>query len=81
MVDKVIKLDNGLEYYVMELLVCNKNVYFLCVQVDGEDVKENLMVCKLYYNENNIMHISPIENTDERVEVTQKFMKLLNKEL
>ena len=81
MIDKVIKLDNGLEYYIMELLVCNKNVYFLCVEVEGDEVKENLIVCKLYYNENNIMHISPIDDKDERVDITQKFMKLLNKEL
>ena len=46
-----------------------------------EDVKENLIVCKLYYNENNIMHISPIEDKEERMDISQKFMKLLNKEL
>ena len=80
--DKVITLENGKEYFVVDTIVHNKNIYILCTEVDtkSEDVVGNLITCKVMCELSN-MTIERIEDKEERVHVTELFMKRINKDL
>lgn len=81
MTDKIIKIENGLEYYVLEVLVENGKIYLLCSEVDtnNDDLKNNLSVLKVIENKDGLL-IEREKDDKQRFFIAEKFMKLINKE-
>ena len=79
--DKIIKIQNGLEYYVLEVLVENGKIYLLCSEMDSDSdaFNNNLIVLKVIENSNGLL-IEREKDDEQRSFIAEKFMKLLNKE-
>ena len=76
MIDKVIKLGNGLEYYVLDEVKKNNKEYVFAVQVDNETekVSENYIICEKRINLNETT-LSDIADDKEFEEISNMFLK------
>lgn len=76
MIDKVIKLGNGLEYYVLDEVKKNNKEYVFAVQVDNEteEVSENYIICEKRINLNETT-LSDIADDKEFEEISNMFLK------
>ena len=57
MKDKVVTLDGGLEYYIVEELVEDKRRYCLAIQISKEleEVYDNYIICEIINKDGKIM--------------------------
>lgn len=64
MIKKVLKLDNGLEYCVLEEIVYNNKQYILSFQVNNEEdvASDNYLICEIKKGLNGDYTLSDIED-------------------
>lgn len=76
MIDKVIKLKNDLQYYVIDEYAEGLKNYLFCMQVDNDNsqISDRYLVC--YYESSNLgdMVIHDIEDEKEYAKVVDKFL-------
>ena len=83
MIDKVIKLDNNLEYYVLDEVVYNRKIYFfLGLQVDNEKegITNNYIIVESRKDLNGNVTLVDIDNPELLEKVGNLFIERLNKQ-
>ncbi len=78
MKDKIIKLQDGLEYIVIDSLTLNQKTYVYCVQVDNESemLTQNFIICEIKFNGDKVT-VDNINNKDEYEMVANTFVSRL----
>lgn len=78
MTDKIIKLKDGLEYYVIDEFIENKRIFLFGVQVDSasEILSENCVVCEIKFEGSGLVATN-IEDMDELETINNKFIARL----
>lgn len=80
MKDKIIEIENGLEYYVLdELMDKNDNYYIFCVQTDDEKelIYENYIICQVTTDLNGNSFIEKVSNNVIYEKICNKFIERL----
>lgn len=82
MKNKVLRLKNGMQYYVLDEIVEEHKTYIFAVQVDNDDetTSNNYIVC-YYKNVLNIedMALCDIEDKVEYEKIVGEFLKRISK--
>ena len=82
MKDKVIRLSNNLQYYVLDELEKGNKKYLFAMQVDNDQdiATENYVIC--YYLKNNLnsddIELYDIEDKKEYEEISNEFLKIIS---
>lgn len=78
MTDKIIKLKDGLEYYVIDEFIENKRIFLFGIQVDSssEVLTDNCVVCEIKFDGSGLV-LSNIENIAEQESINNKFIERL----
>lgn len=82
MIDKVIKLDNNLEYYVLDEMVYEGKNYLIGLQVDNEkeDITNNYIIVESRKDLNGSTTLVDIDNPELLEKVGNLFIERLNKQ-
>lgn len=82
MIDKVITLDNGLEYYVLDEMSCEGKNYLMGLQVDNEKegITNNYIIVESKKDINGNVTLVDIDNVQVLETVGNLFTERLNKE-
>ena len=81
MIDKVIKLDNNLEYYVLDEMAYEEKNYLIGLQVDNEKegITNNYIIVESRKDLNGNVTLVDIDNPELLVKVGNLFIERLNK--
>lgn len=81
MIDKVIKLDNNLEYYVLDEMTYEGKNYLMGLQVDNEKegITNNYIIVESRRDLNGSVTIVDIDNAELLEKVGNLFIERLNK--
>lgn len=76
MTDKIIKLQDGLEYYVIDEFIEDKRIYLFGVQVDSasESLSDNCVVCEIKFEGNGLVAVS-LDDMAEQEKINNKFIE------
>lgn len=82
MIDKVIKLDNNLEYYVLDEMAYDEKNYFIGLQVDNEKegITNNYIIVESRKDLNGSTTLVDIDNPELLEKVGNLFIERLNKQ-
>ena len=82
MIDKVIKLDNNLEYYVLDEMTYEEKNYLMGLQVDNEKegITNNYIIVESRKDLNGNVTLVDIDNPELLEEVGNLFIERLNKQ-
>lgn len=82
MIDKVIKLDNNLEYYVLDEMTYEKKNYLMGLQVDNEKegITNNYIIVESRKDLNGNVTLVDIDNPELLEKVGNLFIERLNKQ-
>ncbi|MCI7559164.1 MAG: DUF1292 domain-containing protein [Clostridium sp.] len=82
MIDKVIKLDNNLEYYVLDEMAYEEKNYLIGLQVDNEKegITNNYIIVESRKDLNGNVTLVDIDNPELLEEVGNLFIERLNKQ-
>lgn len=82
MIDKVIKLDNNLEYYVLDEMTYEEKNYLIGLQVDNEKegITNNYIIVESRKDLNGSTTILDIDNPELLEKVGNLFIERLNKQ-
>ena len=81
MIDKVIKLDNNLEYYILDEMTYEGKNYLMGLQVDNEKegITNNYIIVESRRDLNGSVTIVDIDNAELLEKVGNLFIERLNK--
>ena len=81
MIDKVIKLDNNLEYYILDEMTYEGKNYLMGLQVDNEKegITNNYIIVESRKDLNGSVTIVDIDNPELLEKVGNLFIERLNK--
>lgn len=81
MIDKVIKLDNNLEYYVLDEMTYEGKNYLMGLQVDNEKegITNNYIFVETIKDINGNVTLIDIESPDLLEKIGNMFIERLNK--
>ncbi|CDA59817.1 unknown [Clostridium sp. CAG:524] len=82
MIDKVIKLDNNLEYYVLDEMTYEEKNYLMGLQVDNEKegITNNYIIVESRKDLNGNVTLVDIDNPELLEKVGNLFIERLNKQ-
>lgn len=82
MIDKVIKLDNNLEYYVLDEMSYDEKNYLIGLQVDNEKegITNNYIIVESRKDLNGSTTLVDIDNPELLEKVGNLFIERLNKQ-
>ncbi len=82
MIDKVIKLDNNLEYYVLDEMTYEEKDYLMGLQVDNEKegITNNYIIVESRKDLNGSTTLLDIDNPELLEKVGNLFIERLNKQ-
>lgn len=82
MIDKVIKLDNNLEYYVLDEMTYEEKNYLIGLQVDNEKegITNNYIIVENRKDLNGSTTLVDIDNPELLEKVGNLFIERLNKQ-
>ena len=82
MIDKVIKLDNNLEYYVLDEMAYEEKNYLIGLQVDNEKegITNNYIIVESRKDLNGNVTLVDIDNPELLEKVGNLFIEKLNKQ-
>ena len=82
MIDKVIKLDNNLEYYVLDEMAYEEKNYLIGLQVDNEKegITNNYIIVESRKDLNGSTTLVDIDNPELLEKVGNLFTERLNKQ-
>jgi len=82
MIDKVIKLDNNLEYYVLDEMAYEEKNYLIGLQVDNEKegITNNYIIVESRKDLNGSTTLLDIDNPELLEKVGNLFIERLNKQ-
>ena len=82
MIDKVIKLDNNLEYYVLDEMTYEEKNYLIGLQVDNEKegITNNYIIVESRKDLNGNVTLVDIDNPKKKKKVGNLFIERLNKQ-
>ena len=82
MIDKVIKLDNNLEYYVLDEMAYEEKNYLIGLQVDNEKegITNNYIIVESRKDLNGNVTLVDIDNPELLEQVGNLFIERLNKQ-
>lgn len=82
MIDKVIKLDNNLEYYVLDEMAYEEKNYLIGLQVDNEKegITNNYIIVESRKDLNESTTLVDIDNPELLEKVGNLFIERLNKQ-
>lgn len=82
MIDKVIKLDNNLEYYVLDEMTYEEKNYLIGFQVDNEKegITNNYIIVESRKDLNGSTTLLDIDNPELLEKVGNLFIERLNKQ-
>lgn len=82
MIDKVIKLDNNLEYYVLDEITYEEKNYLMGLQVDNEKegITNNYIIVESRKDLNGNVTLVDIDNPELLEKVGYLFIERLNKQ-
>ena len=82
MIDKVIKLDNNLEYYVLDEMAYEEKNYLIGLQVDNEKegITNNYIIVESRKDLNGNVTLVDIDNPEILEKVGNLFIERLNKQ-
>lgn len=82
MIDKVIKLDNNLEYYVLDEMAYDEKNYLIGLQVDNEKegITNNYIIVESRKDLNGSATLVDIDNPELLEKVGNLFIERLNKQ-
>lgn len=82
MIDKVIKLDNNLEYYVLDEMAYDEKNYLIGLQVDNEKegITNNYIIVESRKDLNGSTTLLDIDNPELLEKVGNLFIERLNKQ-
>lgn len=82
MIDKVIKLDNNLEYYVLDEMAYEEKNYLIGLQVDNEKegITNNYIIVENRKDLNGNVTLVDIDNPELLEKVGNLFIERLNKQ-
>mgnify|MGYP004616295957 CR=1 FL=1 len=82
MIDKVIKLDNNLEYYVLDEMTYEEKNYLMGLQVDNEKegITNNYIIVESRKDLNGSTTLLDIDNPELLEKVGNLFIERLNKQ-
>ena len=82
MIDKVIKLDNNLEYYILDEMAYEGKNYLMGLQVDNEKegITNNYIIVESRKDLNGSVTIVDIDNPKLLEKVGNLFIERLNKQ-
>lgn len=82
MIDKVIKLDNNLEYYVLDEMAYEEKNYLMGLQVDNEKegITNNYIIVESRKDLNGNATLVDIDNPELLEKVGNLFIERLNKQ-
>ncbi len=82
MIDKVIKLDNNLEYYVLDEMTYEEKNYLIGLQVDNEKegITNNYIIVESRKDLNGNVTLVDIDNPELLEKVGNLFIERLNKQ-
>jgi Protein of unknown function (DUF1292). len=82
MIDKVIKLDNNLEYYVLDEMTYEEKNYLIGLQVDNEKegITNNYIIVESRKDLNGSTTLLDIDNPELLEKVGNLFIERLNKQ-
>lgn len=82
MIDKVIKLDNNLEYYVLDEMTYEGKNYLMGLQVDNEKegITNNYIIVESRKDLNGSTTLLDIDNPELLEKVGNLFIERLNKQ-
>lgn len=82
MIDKVIKLDNNLEYYVLDEMAYEEKNYLMGLQVDNEKegITNNYIIVESRKDLNGNVTLVDIDNPELLEKVGNLFIERLNKQ-
>jgi len=82
MIDKVIKLDNNLEYYVLDEMTYEEKNYLIGLQVDNEreGITNNYIIVESRKDLNGSTTLLDIDNPELLEKVGNLFIERLNKQ-
>lgn len=82
MIDKVIKLDNNLEYYVLDEMTYEEKNYLMGLQVDNEKegITNNYIIVESRKDLNGNVTLLDIDNPELLEKVGNLFIERLNKQ-
>lgn len=82
MIDKVIKLDNNLEYYVLDEMTYEEKNYLMGLQVDNEkeSITNNYIIVESRKDLNGSTTLLDIDNPELLEKVGNLFIERLNKQ-
>ncbi len=82
MIDKVIKLDNNLEYYVLDEMAYEEKNYLIGLQVDNEKegITNNYIIVESRKDLNGNVTLVDIDNPELLEKVGNLFIERLNKQ-
>ena len=82
MIDKIIKLDNGLEYYVVDEIFRDKKIYLFLVQTSLADeiITDKCLVAEAKIIDGKIV-IDNIYDEDEQEKINDIIVEHVNKKL
>jgi len=80
MIDKVINLKDGLEYYVIDQIIDNGKIYLFAVQVDSasEEVTDKCIVCEVKTKNYNLV-VDNISDEKEQERINDIFISRMKK--
>ncbi len=75
MMDKVIKLKDGLEYYVIDQIIEDEKIYLFAIQVDSssEEVTDKCIVCEVRFKNYDLV-VDNISNEKEQEKINDIFI-------
>lgn len=81
MIDKVIKLDNNLEYYVLDEMTYEGKNYLMGLQVDNEQegITNNYIFAETIRDINGNITLADIESPDLLEKIGNMFIERLDK--
>lgn len=82
MIDKIIKLDNNLEYYVLDEMAYEEKNYLIGLQVDNEKegITNNYIIVESRKDLNGNVTLVDIDNPELLEKVGNLFIERLNKQ-
>lgn len=80
MIDKVIKLPNQLEYYIIDQIIKDKKIYLFAIQVDNlnDVVTDNCIVLEVNFDGENL-NVNNISDLKLQEEINNIFISRMNK--
>ncbi len=75
MIDKVIKLPDGLEYYVLDEFVKDKRIFLFAIQVDNlnDITTDKCIVCEAKFNNSQLV-VNNLETIEKQEEINNIFI-------